>query len=53
MVEDPLSEKVLFGEFTANTTILVEVDPDDPEHLAFSKVEAPDQAPVALAGSEG
>ena len=53
MLEDPLSEKVLFGEFSANATILVEVDPDDPEQLVFAAVEAPDQPPVELAESEG
>ena len=53
MLEDPLSEKVLFGEFPANATILVELDPEDPDQLSFATVETPDQPTVAMAGSEG
>ena len=53
MLEDPLSEKVLFGEFPANATILVELDPEDPDRLSFATVETPDQPTVAMAGSEG
>ena len=53
MLEDQLSEKVLFGEFSANTTILVDVDPEDPEQITFSRIEAPDQPPVEMADSEG
>ncbi|MEX1207793.1 MAG: ATP-dependent Clp protease ATP-binding subunit [Acidimicrobiia bacterium] len=53
MLEDQLSEKVLFGEFTANTTILVDVDPEDPEQISFTRIEAPDQPPVEMADSEG
>jgi ATP-dependent Clp protease ATP-binding subunit ClpC len=49
LVEDPLSEKVLFKEFSAGSTILVNVDPDDPESLSFEAVETPDQPPVELA----
>ena len=51
LIEDPLSEKVLFGEFAANTTVVVDVDPDDPEQVAFQSVETPDQPPVELAES--
>jgi len=51
MLEDPLSEKVLFNEFTAGTTVVVDLDPDDPEELAFESVETPDQPPVELAES--
>ncbi|WKZ83567.1 MAG: ATP-dependent Clp protease ATP-binding subunit [Acidimicrobiia bacterium] len=53
LLEDPLSEKVLFGEFPARSTILVEVDPDTPDQLAFAAVETPDQPMVELAESEG
>ncbi len=49
LLEDPLSEKVLFGEFPAGSTILVTVDSDDAEALAFETVETPDQPPVELA----
>ena len=49
LVEDPLSEKVLFKEFPAGSTILVTVDTENPESLAFEAVETPDQPPVELA----
>jgi hypothetical protein len=49
MLEDPISEKVLFHEFPAGSTILVTVDEDDPESLAFESIEAPDKPPVELA----
>jgi ATP-dependent Clp protease ATP-binding subunit ClpC len=49
MLEDPLSEKVLFKEFPAGSTILVTTDPDDPDRLAFEAVETPDKPPVELA----
>ncbi len=49
MLEDPLSEKVLFKEFPAGSTILVTIDEDDPERLAFESVETPDKPPVELA----
>jgi ATP-dependent Clp protease ATP-binding subunit ClpC len=51
MVEDPLSERVLFSDFTAGTTVLVDVDQDDESQLSFTSVETPDQAPVELADS--
>ncbi|HSM01560.1 MAG TPA: ATP-dependent Clp protease ATP-binding subunit [Acidimicrobiia bacterium] len=53
MLEDQLSEKVLFGEFSAGSTILVDLDPEDPEQITFSPIEAPDQPPVEMADSEG
>ena len=53
MLEDQLSERVLVGEFPANSTILVDVDPDDPEQITFARIEAPDQPPVEMADSEG
>ncbi len=53
LLEDPLSEKVLFNEFSANTAVLVDVDKDDEHALSFSGIEAPDQPPVELAESEG
>jgi ATP-dependent Clp protease ATP-binding subunit ClpC len=51
MLEDPLSEKVLFGEFPARSTVLVDVD-EDGEDLTFESVETPDQPPVELAESQ-
>ena len=47
MLEDPLSEKVLFHEFAAGSTILVDVDPEDElrPHLR-GPVTAPDRPPV-------
>ncbi len=51
MIEDPLAEKVLFGEFPAGSTVLVDVDHDDADQLAFTAVETPDQPPVELADS--
>jgi ATP-dependent Clp protease ATP-binding subunit ClpC len=51
MLEDPMSEKVLFREFPAGSTILVEVDEDDPDQLAFEAIETPNKPPVELAES--
>ncbi len=53
LLEDELSEKVLFGEFAANTTILVDVDPDEEGTLTFSSIETPDHPDVELAEAEG
>jgi ATP-dependent Clp protease ATP-binding subunit ClpC len=53
MLEDQLSERVLFGEFPVHATVLVDVDPDEPEQITFKSVETPDQPPVELAESEG
>ncbi|MCL1593452.1 MAG: ATP-dependent Clp protease ATP-binding subunit [Actinomycetia bacterium] len=49
LLEDPLSEKVLFKEFSAGSTVLVSVDGDDAESLAFEAVETPDKPLVELA----
>ena len=53
MLEDTLAEKMLYNEFAAGSTILVDVDPDDPEVLSFGGVDTPDTPPVELADSEG
>ncbi|MEE9582906.1 MAG: ATP-dependent Clp protease ATP-binding subunit [Acidimicrobiia bacterium] len=53
LLEDELSEKVLFGEFSANTTIVVDIDPDDEGALSFSEIETPDHPDVELAETEG
>ncbi len=49
LLEDPMSERVLSKEFPAGATILVDVDPSDPDNLNFVSVETPDQPPVELA----
>ncbi len=53
LLEDPLSEKVLFGEFPANSTIVVDLDGEEEGQLAFSSVETPDHPDMELAESEG
>ncbi|MFQ5516682.1 MAG: ATP-dependent Clp protease ATP-binding subunit [Acidimicrobiia bacterium] len=52
LLEDTLSEKVLFGEFPAGSTILVDVSDDDPDALSFTCVDTPDEALIELAGSQ-
>jgi ATP-dependent Clp protease ATP-binding subunit ClpC len=49
LLEDPLSEKVLFKEFPAGSTILVTVDEEDDTKLSFEAIEAPAEPPVELA----
>ena len=50
-IEDPLSEKILFGEFHAGQLIIVEVEDDA---IVFRGVDSPpDAPPVELAGSGG
>ncbi|GMR02293.1 MAG: ATP-dependent Clp protease ATP-binding subunit [Acidimicrobiia bacterium] len=49
LLEDPLSEKVLFKEFSAGSTVLVTVDGDDPEGLTFEAIETPDKPLVDFA----
>ncbi|MFP5332631.1 MAG: ATP-dependent Clp protease ATP-binding subunit [Acidimicrobiia bacterium] len=44
LLEDPLSEKVLLGEFRAGSTILVGLD-SDAEALTFEAFETPDSPP--------
>jgi ATP-dependent Clp protease ATP-binding subunit ClpC len=51
LLEDPLSERVLMGEFKAGTTILVGYDSED-EELTFEGIASPDRPPVELAGQE-
>jgi ATP-dependent Clp protease ATP-binding subunit ClpC len=52
MLEDSLSEKVLFGEFASGSTVFVDLDEEDPEQLSFAAIETPDQPPVELAESQ-
>ncbi|MFZ0492273.1 MAG: AAA family ATPase, partial [Acidimicrobiia bacterium] len=49
LVEDPLSEKVLYKEFSAGSTVFVDIDPEDGERLSFAAIEAPVKPPVELA----
>ena len=49
MLEDPLSEKVLHKDFPAGSTVLVDIDQDDIDHLSFVAVETPDKPPMELA----
>ena len=51
-LEDPLSEKVLLGDFSAGSTIVVDVD-EEADELSFEMFETPDVPPVDLADSEG
>jgi len=52
LMEDPLSERVLKGDFKAGGTIVVDRT-EGSEVLDFEMIEAPDRPPVELAGSEG
>jgi ATP-dependent Clp protease ATP-binding subunit ClpC len=51
-VEDPISEKILWKEYEAGETIIVDLTVDDDgEHIEFRKPErSPDHPPVELAG---
>ncbi len=54
MIEDPISEKILWKEFEAGEIIIVEASKDDSgeETLTFRKAERPpDHPPVELAGA--
>jgi ATP-dependent Clp protease ATP-binding subunit ClpC len=51
MVEDPLSEKLLWKEFRSGETILIDVDPDTTDGLAFSSIEGFVPPTVEFAGS--
>jgi ATP-dependent Clp protease ATP-binding subunit ClpC len=51
-LEDPLSERVLLGDFPPNSTILVGVDHEAGE-LTFESFPAQGSAPVEMVGQEG
>ncbi len=51
LMEDPLSERVLLGEFKAGTTIVVDLDVENDE-LRFEGIPSLDAPSVALAGQE-
>ena len=48
MVEDPLSEKILWKEFRAGDTIVIDAEA---EEIVFRTVEGIEPPPVELAGS--
>jgi ATP-dependent Clp protease ATP-binding subunit ClpC len=48
MVEDPLSEKILWKEFRAGETIIVDVEDDE---IVFRSIEGLEPPPVELAGA--
>jgi ATP-dependent Clp protease ATP-binding subunit ClpC len=48
LIEDPLSEKILWKEFRAGETIIVDVEDDQ---LAFKAVEGVEPPPVEMAGA--
>ena len=54
LVEDPLSEKILWKEFRAGETIIVDVEPD-PETgeqvVVFRSIEGLQPPPVEMAGA--
>ena len=52
MLEDALSERVLYGEFAAGSTVVVEVDPEDEDKLAFNSIETPKAPELELAEEE-
>ena len=49
LLEDPLSEKMLFKAFPAGATIVADVDEEDEESLSFTSVETPEIPQVELA----
>jgi ATP-dependent Clp protease ATP-binding subunit ClpC len=54
LVEDPISEKILWKEYEAGDTIIVDIGPgeDGEETIVFKKAErTPDHPPVELAGA--
>ncbi len=50
MVEDPLSEKILWKEFRAGETIIVDVENGE---VVFRSIESLEPPPVELAGTSG
>ncbi len=49
-IEDSVSEKLLYGEFSANQLIVVDVEDNK---IVFRAVDAPDVPPMELAGAAG
>jgi ATP-dependent Clp protease ATP-binding subunit ClpC len=54
MVEDPLSEKILWKEFRAGETIIVDTEgTGEDEVIVFRAIEGIEPPPVELAGAAG
>jgi ATP-dependent Clp protease ATP-binding subunit ClpC len=51
MLEDPLSEHVLRGQFKAGSTIIAD-RVEDSEEITFEEIEAPDRPLIELAGQD-
>jgi ATP-dependent Clp protease ATP-binding subunit ClpC len=51
LVEDPLSEKILWKEFRAGETIIVDVEQDGEPVIVFRSIEGLEPPPVELAGA--
>ncbi len=52
LVEDPLSEKILWKEYRAGETIIVDVEGEGPDaHVVFRAIEGFEPPPVELAGA--
>jgi len=54
MIEDPLSERILWKEFRVGETIVVDTEPDEEnggQKIAFRSVEGFEPPPVELAGA--
>jgi len=49
-IEDVLSEKLLYGEFSANQLIVADIEDDQ---VVFRAVDAPEVPPMELAGTGG
>ena len=52
LVEDPLSERILWKEFRAGETVVVDVEDDQVAFRSIEGIEPPPVEPVA-SGSEG
>ena len=50
-VEDPLSERILWKEFSVGETIIVDVDADNDNEIVFRTIEGLQPPPVELAGA--
>jgi ATP-dependent Clp protease ATP-binding subunit ClpC len=51
MLEDPLSERMLLGNYRAGSTVLVGVDEENGE-LTFEAIETPDTPPMEMAENQ-
>jgi ATP-dependent Clp protease ATP-binding subunit ClpC len=54
LVEDPLSERILWKEFRAGETIIVDVEPDTEtgeQVIVFRSIEGLQPPPVEMAGA--